>query len=223
MKRVLKIVIIGICLGISLSLIQNSFGINEKEFLHIYWIIALIIIIGVALVNVCYNLFYSNKIKKSVKLLDEGKIEEYIDVISKLLESAKGQNLRKVLKLNLAAGYMEGRQFDKAIMMLEELSAKGLKGSVINAVHRINLCLCYFETEQYDKAMKVYNENQILIRKYENDRSYGGYIILLDIMSAIINEKYDLAGELLDKAKNEYTDTRLQKAFQEFQEVINLR
>ena len=221
MKRVMKIVIIGLCLGIVLVLIQNSFGIQEKEFLHVYWILAPIVVIGAALINICYNLFYSDKIKKSVRLLDEGKVPEYIESILKLLKSAKGQNLRKVLKLNLAAGYMEERQFEKAILMLEELSEKGLKGSAVNAVHRINLCLCYFETEQYDKAMKVYNENRVLIRKYENDGAYGGYIILLDIMAAIINEKYDLAGELLDKAKNKYTDMRLQKAFQEFQGVIN--
>ena len=208
MKRIAKIIIIGICFGLTLLLLKVIFGIDDTTFMRGYWIVAPAIVIGALIINVCYNLFYFNKVKKIVRIED-------------LLKTAKGKNLRNILELNLAAGYIETKQFDIAIPLLEKLSHKRLKGSAVNVVHKINLCLSYFETAQYDKAITIYNENQRLFQQYKHNKIYGGNIAMLEVIASIINEQYDQAEELLNYAKKIYDDPRLQKSFQEFFDILN--
>lgn len=221
MKRVAKIILIGVCFGLILLLFKISFGIDDAAFMHGYWIVAIAILLGAVLVNLCYNQIYLNKVKKIVKLLSEEKSQEYIAGIENLLKTAKGKTLRNILELNLAAGYIESKQFDIAIPMLEKLSHERLSGSSVNVVHKINLCLSYFETTQYEKAITVYNENQKLFQQYRHHKIYGGNIAILDVIAAIINEQYNQAEELLDTAKRMYDDVRLQKSFQEIFDILN--
>lgn len=221
MKRVARIILIGIGIGLALLLFKKSIGIDDKTFMHGYWITSITIVLGAVLINLCYNLIYFNKSKKIIKLLSEEKPQEYIAGIENLLKTAKGKNLRNILELNLAAGYIETKQFDIAIPMLEKLSHERLIGSSVNVVHKINLCLSYFETAQYEKAITVYNENQGLFQQYRHHKIYGGNIAILDIIAAIINEQYNQAEELLDTAKKMYDDPRLQKSFREILDILN--
>ena len=220
LKRTAKIILIGVCLGLILLLFKYSFGIDDTAFMHGYWIAVIIIVSGAVFINLCYNFSYLNKVRKIVKLLSEEKPQEYIAGIEQLLKTAKGKNLRNILELNLAAGYIETKQFDIAIPMLEKLSHERLRGSSVNVVHKINLCLSYFETTQYEKSIAVYNENQALFQQYRHHKIYGGNVAILDVIAAIINEQYDQAEQLLDAAKRMYDDARLQKAFQEMLEVM---
>lgn len=221
MKRMARIILIGVCFGLSLLLLKISFGIDDAAFMHGYWIVAVSIVIGAVLINLCYNLTYFYKVKKIAKLLNEEKPQEYINGIENLLKTAKGKTLRNILELDLASGYIETKQFDIAIPMLEKLSHERLSGSSVNVVHKINLCLSYFETTQYEKAITVYNENQGLFQQYRHHKIYGGNIAILDIIAAIINEQYNQAEELLDTAKKMYDDARLQKSFQEILDLLN--
>ena len=138
-------------------------------------------------------------------MLSTEKPQEYIDGIENLLKTAKGKILRNILELNLAAGYIEAKQFDIAIPMLEKLSHERLSGSSVNVVHKINLCLSY----------------QGLFQQYRHHKIYGGNIAILDIIAAIINEQYNQAEELLDTAKKMYDDPRLQKSFREILDILN--
>ena len=135
LKRAAKIVLIGVCFGLILLFLKISFRIDDAAFMHGYWIAAVAIVLGAVLINVCYNLIYFNKVKKIAKLLSEEKPQEYIDGIENLLKTAKGKTLRNILELNLAAGYIEVKQFDIAIPMLEILSHERLRGSSVNVVH----------------------------------------------------------------------------------------
>lgn len=221
MKRVVKIILIGLCLGLILLLLKISFGIDDAAFMRAYWIAAPAIVLGAVLINLCYNLIYFNKVRKIAKLLSEENPQEYIEGIENLLKTAKGKALRNILELNLAAGYIETKQFDIAIPILEKLSNERLRGSAVNVVHKINLFLSYFETTQNEKAITVYNENQGLFQQYRHHKIYGGNIAILDVIAAIINEQYNQAEELLDTAKKMYDDARLQKSFQEILDILN--
>lgn len=221
MKSIRNVMIIGLCIGFASLMIQKLFAIDEGAFMHGYWLVAWMIVIGAALINIFYNMYYYNKTEKIAKLLHEGKPQEYIDGIEALLKTARGKNLRNILVLNLAAGYMETKQFDVAIAILEEVSDKQLKGSAVNVVHRINLGISYFETAQYEKIIALYNENQSLFQKYRNHKVYGANIAILDVMIAIINKEYDQAEKLLDTAHRKYLDSRFQKAFCEISHTLN--
>lgn len=221
LKRVAKIIFMGVCLGLALALLKTGLGIDDTVFMHGYWIVAVAVVLGAVLINLCYTLSYQNKNKEIAKLLSEEKPQEYIAGMENLLKTAKGKDLRNILKLNLAAGYIETKQFDIAIPMLEKLSCERLRGSSVKVVHKINLCLSYFETTQYEKAITIYNENQRLFQQYRHHKIYGGNIAVLDVIAAIINEQYNQAEELLDAAKKIYDDARLQKSFQEMLDILN--
>lgn len=220
MKRMLKIIILGICLGLAMIVLQKSLNMDTNEFMHIYWIAAIGIILAVVLINVLYNIHYQQKVQKAAKLLEDGKTHEYIDELKKPLKTAKGQNLRNVLSLNLAAGYLEAKEFDMAIPMLEELSVKRLAGSGVKTAHRINLCMCYFDTNQYDKAAALYGESQHFFDQYRNSKLFGANIIILDIFMAVQAKQYEQANALLETAKKTYDTPRYQQAFCEMAEIL---
>lgn len=215
LKRILRIVAFGTCLGLVLLIVQRGFQIDEEVFMHTYWIIAPAIIIGAVLVNVLYNISYQRKMRRIVALLNTGQPKEYIAEVEKLLQTAKGQGLRNLLKLNLAAGYIEIKQYDKSISLLEDLAGKRLPGSAAKMICRLNLCMSYFYTAQYEKAMSLYNESQKIFESYRSDKTYGGNIAVADILAAMRNGQYDQAERLLDTARRFWNDPRLQNAFQE--------
>ena len=221
MKKVTKIILIGICVGLILLLLKISFKIDDEAFMHTYWIAGIAIILATALISLCYNLIYFDKVKKISKLLSEEKTQEYISSMENLLKTAKGKTLRNILELNLTAGYIDTKQFDIAIPILEKLSRERLNGSYLNVVHKINLCLSYFKTTQYEKAITIYNENQRLLQQYRHHKIYGGNIATLDAIAAIINKQYSQAEELLNTAKKMYDNARLQKSYQEILDILN--
>lgn len=221
MKRILKIFIIGVCIGIVALLIQKFFHIDEDVFMRGYYIVAIVIIIGAVLFNILYNRYYFNKVRILSEQLLEEKPQAYIEGIQTLLKTAKGRYLQNTLRLNLTAGYMEQKRFEEATEILEGLSDKQRKGAVVNVVYCINLFICYFETNQYEKATALYQANAQLLQKFRGGKSYGANIAILDIQTAIIKKDYEEAEDLLEKAKQTYDTPQFQKAFQEISSKLN--
>ena len=158
--------------------------------------------------------------KKLVPLLEAQKPHEYVAGVEKLLETAKGNNLRKILQMNLAAGYIDLKQFDKATELLEGISEKGLAGSAVKTVYRLNLCTCYFQSARREKALELYNNSQAIFEPQRNGKLYGGNIAIVDMLAAIQGEQYDQAEQLLDKARQTWDDPRFQEAFQEIEHTL---
>lgn len=221
MKRIMKIFILGVCIGIVALLIQKSFHIDEDVFMRGYYIVAIVIVIVAVLFNILYNQYYFNKVRDLSEQLLEEKPQAYIEGIQTLLKTAKGRYLRNTLRLNLTAGYIEQKRFEEAIQILEGLSDKQRKGAIVNVVYCINLFTCYFETNQYEKATALYQANAQLLQKFRNGKSYGANIAILDILTAVIKEQYREAKDLLEKAKQTYDTPQFQKAFQEISHKLN--
>lgn len=215
MKRIMKIFIIGVCIGIVALLIQKSFHIDEDVFMRGYYIAAIVIVIGAVLFNILYNRYYFKKVRVLSEQLLEVKPQAYIEGMQALLKTAKGRYLQNTLRLNLTAGYMEQKRFKEAVEILEELSEKQRKGAVVNVVYCINLFICYFETNQYEKATALYQANVQLLQKFRGGKSYGANIAILDTLMAIMKKDYQEAEDLLEKAKQTYDAPPFQKAFQE--------
>lgn len=220
MKRFVRIIVLGICIGLVMVVIKESLKIGTGDFMRIYWLAAIGIIFGAVLINILYNLHYQQKVQEAIKLLEDGETHEYISALQKMLKTAKGQNLRNVLSLDLAAGYVEAKEFDMAIPMLEELLSKRLVGSGVKAVHRINLCMSYFDTEQYDKAVALYDESQKIFEQYRNDKLFGANIAILDIFIAMQSKQYERAKTILHMAEKTYDAPRYKKAFCEVAEIL---
>lgn len=221
MKRVMKIVFAGVCIGLVLGVLKGALQIDDGVFDRWYWIIAVVAVLGAVLVNVLYNISYQRKMQKLIPLLEGQRPQEYVAGVERLLQTAKGENLRKILKMNLAAGYIDLKQFEKAIELLEGISGKGLVGSAVKTVYRLNLCTCYFHAARYEKALELYNDSQKIFEPQRNGKSYGGNIAILDMLAAIQSKEYARAEQLLDQARRTWSDPRFQEAFQEIENTLS--
>lgn len=220
MKRKLKIVALGVCLGLALVAVQKSFRIDQDAFMCGYWIAALLLLIGVLVINSIYNISYQRRVRKTAVLLEAGRPQEYIAEMEKLLRTAKGQKLRKILKIDLAAGYINLKAFDKAAELLEGISDKGLAGTAVKTAYRLNLCTCYFNTAQEEKALELYNDSRKVFESQRGSKLYGANIAILDVLAAIQRGQYDRAEQLLDQARRAWSDPRFQEAFQEIEHTL---
>jgi tetratricopeptide (TPR) repeat protein len=223
LKRVGKIILFGVCLGIVLIFVQRGLAIDEGQFMRGYWVIAPLLVLGAVLVNALYNLFYQHKMRKLLALLPEGKVEEYIAGMEALLQTAKGGALRSVLTINLAAGYSRAKRYQEALALLEPLSQNPLPGNEVRACCRVNLCGNYFYTGQYDKAMELYHDSQTLFAPYRAHKNYGGHIAELDILAAIQQKQYEQAETLLDEARKVWDEPYLQEIFGVIHETLENR
>ena len=210
----------GVCLGLVLVLIQNSFQIPEDVFMQGYWIGAIVVVLGMLVINISYNLYYIGKVKKLLNLLYGGEARGYIEGMEALLKTAKGKTLRSTLELNLAAGYMEEKDYGTAISLLEAVDPKQLRVDSARVVRAINLCESYFLAGQREKAQTLYDSCRRLFAKFRTGKLYGGSIAIVDVLEEISLGEFDQAKILLDKAKSTYQEPYLQKAYEEIGAIL---
>lgn len=220
MKRILKIIIIGICLGIVLIIIRNLFRIDEKVFMQGYITAAIFVIIAAVIINLLYIMYYRKKINSAVELFNAGKTQEFISKLNEMLKKAKGKGIKNLIKLNLSAGYIETKDYSQAIKILEELPEKELKPERIKLVYYINLCNAYFYTSEFNKLSALYNSQKSLFDKYKTDNIYGGNIAELDILAAIAEKRYADAKEMLVTAANTWYESKFVDSFKQIGEIL---
>lgn len=220
MKRIGKVVLFGVCLGLVLVLIQNSFQIPEDVFMQGYWIAAIVVVLGALVINISYNLYYMGRVKKLLTLLYAGDSRGYIEGMEALRKTAKGKTLRSTLELNLAAGYMEEKDYRTAISLLEAVDPKQLRVDSARVVRAINLCESYFLAGQTEKAQTLYDSSRPLFTKFRTGKAYGGNIAIVDVLEEISRGEFDQAKILLDKAKSTYQEPYLQKAYEEIGAIL---
>ena len=63
-KRILKMIAIGVILGLVLLAIQIGFKIEQELFLSYYWKISIVFLLLVLVINIIYLMIYSKKYKK---------------------------------------------------------------------------------------------------------------------------------------------------------------
>ena len=143
MKRMGKIIMAGLCLGLPLLFVKIVFHIPDDVFWKYYLICGGIAVVGTTAFNILYNRRYLKKMQAAAHLLESNRAEEYITEVESMRRLAKGRFANCMLTINLSAGYCKLKQYDKAAELLESVSNVKLSGD-IELVHRLNLCLCYF-------------------------------------------------------------------------------
>lgn len=220
MKRIVKSIMVGVCVGLLLLAGKIVFQISDSIFWQYYLIGGGIVIVGMAAFNIFYNRYYLKKMKATVPLLEAGCAEEYITEVEAMRHRAKGRFASSMLTINLSAGYCELKQYDKAVELLESISNVKLPGN-LKLVHRLNLCLCYFYQNQTDRAMRLYESSQRVFQPYRNGKLYGGNIAVLDIYAAIGAKNYARAANLLQTARNTWNDPRFTDDYRYLEENIH--
>lgn len=208
MKHFLKVIAFGAALGLVLVVVQQLLRIETGTFLRGYFIGAATILAAAAVCNILYNLRFRKKIQQAALLLEEGKPDEYITAVEQLVRTARGRQLKNLLRLNLTAGYCDKKEYSKAIALLEELEDARLQGAV-RMIQRLNLCLCYFYTGRDDRAMAVYDASDALFAPYRGGAAYGKNLAVVDMLADIQKGRYDDVRQLLETARKNWNNPRI--------------
>lgn len=219
MKHILKVIGIGVALGLLLLFVKQAMNIPEEIFMKTYWIFGVAVVIAAVLFNHFYHRSYLKKMKTAALLLEQGKPQEYIKAVEALRQKAKGRYLQNLFTLNLSAGYCDLKEYKKAIELLKSLENARLYQN-LKLVYHINLCVCYFYNGQTEKALALYESGQKLFRSSLATKLYGGNIAVLDVFALIEQGELDRAKELLTTARGAWSDARLQTDFAYLEERL---
>lgn len=220
MKRIITVFIAGILLGLFFLFIKIGFNIPNSLFWNYYFIIGALIIILTLIINISYNLYFSKKMER-LSLLHKKDSQEYVKEMQELLKKARGKNLCNAIRINIAAGYIQNKNYDEALNILEAISFKELKGELLKLVFCIDICVAYIKSDSFEKAKEVYLKNQSLFYKYKNNGTYGVYISQVEIFLYMNEGEYEKARELLELSKNKTNDEALIKEFEKIEEILN--
>lgn len=102
MKRIVKIIIVGFCLGLPLLFVKKVFLIPDNVFWQYYLICGITALIGTTAFNIFYNHRYLKKMKAAAQLLEDNRAEEYIAEVESMRRRAKGRFANSMLTINLS-------------------------------------------------------------------------------------------------------------------------
>lgn len=219
MKHILKVIGIGVMLGLALLLIQKALHIPEEIFMRYYWLFGVAVVAAAVLFNHFYHRSFLKKMKTAAILLEQGKPQEYIQAVEALRQKANGRYLQNLFTLNLSAGYCDLKEYKKAIELLKSLENARLYHD-LKLVYHINLCVCYFYDGQSEKALALYENGQKLFQSPLAAKLYSGNIAVLDVFALMEQGETDRAKELLTTAREAHPDLRLQADFAYFEEKL---
>lgn len=221
MKKKFKIMIgLGLALGVILLVLQNVLKIDPSTLMDYYLKFGVVLILLILIVNTVYFVIMSSKIKKKLVLYHEGKYGEFNSAMEEILKKAKGENLKNIIRINLSAGYIESKEYDKAKETLENIKPLKLRDERVRLVYYINLCVCNFKLENYEKFKELYEINKNLFKKYKDEEGYSESLAQLEITNYIVEEEFDKARELLEVTREKYKDTKYKDDYNELEKQI---
>ncbi|MGL4790072.1 MAG: hypothetical protein ACRCW1_01580 [Anaerotignaceae bacterium] len=203
---------------ILVGIIKALVDIPDNVFWKTYYAVGMFVVLCAIIFNGCYHIKYEKKMQAAIKILDENP-EEYINIVSDLLEKSKSRYLHTLFTINLSVGYSDMKDYKKAISLLESVSSLRMLG-FLKMIHKLNLCCNYYYDGQEEKAKEIYEKNLKVFIPYRKASPYSGNIAVLDIFINLINREYDLAEENFSIAKRKWTNPRLQEDFLHIEEIL---
>ena len=211
MKRITKAILIGVCAGVLAAVAQLAFHLERGVILGVLIAAAVAFVAGTYL----YSFFCFRRIRRTLVLLEEDRVEEFIAESLRLREKTRLKGMRNNLEINLSAAYFRSGQYDKAIVILQNLAHSQLQPQM-EIVRRLNLCMSYFYAGQEAQAMQLYQDSQPLFRTPQS-QDLAGNLAALDVLAALTSGELDRAGQLLKQAQEKWKNPRLQQIFSELE------
>lgn len=178
-REVITGAVIGLILGAAIVMLQRRFRLDPKLTVTAY----IAVIVLCLAFNLVYNSRYLKKANALLPFLESGKTGEFISTMESLIQKAKGQKLKDLLRLNLSAGYGRAGQHDRAIELLEDLPEKPFPKQ-FKMVRRMNLCASYFAVGENAKGLELYRASQECFEPFRADLPYSRNLAALDISAA---------------------------------------
>ncbi len=193
------ILVLGLLLGLSVSLFANRAGIELNVMMKYYLVGAIFIIVAVFTVGLLRMLQFKKKSDLILPILYEEKdtkrfIKETIQLINKSPRIT--QNL---LEMALAAGYSADGDDSRAIQILNSVDPRNLADEN-QAVYYINQFAFTYNIGNEMEAIRILEEHKELLERYENHPFIGGAFAINMVYRYMAEQDYDNAKFFLEKA-----------------------
>ncbi len=222
-KRIFTIIGLSIILGLVLLIIQLGFNIEFETLMSYYWKIALLFLLLILIFNFIYMMYYADKIKKALVLLNEGKNQEYIAEMETILQKIKVKEYRDLIKINLSAGYINNKEYEKSLNILNSVAEKQIRNEQLKLVYWINKAISYFRIGDFDSCKEIYNQQKVFFEKYQDDDNYGESIGQIEVLHALVEEDLIKAEQLLQNLKAKWNTATQQKNYDELERIIETK
>lgn len=219
-NRIKKIAAVGLLLGFALLAVQIAFQIDSKVLLHWYWRIGGCVIVLAVLLNLVYMVWVSRRMKEIMLLYEQKKYSEYEAKMEEMLLRTKGRYPKTVIKLNLAAGYIEDQKYKKAEELLRTVEMEHIRDKNLKLAYAINICIVCFKLADYVSFDRIYTQEEVLFQQNVNHRNYGESIAQLHVMHDIAAGKYLEAEKSLRELRMRWPGEDHQKDYEELDQVI---
>lgn len=215
-RRTVLFFVVALCLTLLVSIVEKTAHLEGLYSAYLgVWVA---ILVGMIAYNVLYAVWWNRKIRPTLKLLEEGRTEEFIAETQRLRQKARRKNVRNLLEYNLAVGYIQRSEYDKAAVILQNLSHSQLPNQ-IEIMRRLNLCICYFYTGCTEQATQLYQDSQSMFHTKQAER-FRGNLDSLEILAAMETGEPDRAEELLKTARERWQTPPFRKAWDELAERL---
>lgn len=218
MKRIIRIIGIGIPLGIILVIVKNVMDIEDDVFFKQYMIVGTLVIVGAVIINCIYQIKFAKKLRLITKQMTEEKnYDLFFEEIENLLKKYKSSYNRSLLLINLSYGYAKKKEYAKGLEVLQSIEPKRVKG-INKIIFYLNMSCFYFHLGNYEDVISITEKNNKEFYKFKNNAHLGWNIASNDIYYNIAMNKLEEAEKLLNEAKEKWNG---KKEMQEEWEMLN--
>lgn len=162
--------LIGIITGIGITVIYKYFDLSTTQYIIMLFLAAGIItfIYYKALIKKKEDL--EKKINPTLKLLEDGKIDEFIEINTKTFRDEKDGLTKLNIIMYLLVGYDRKQDYKTPRKLMLEIDENSIPNQFL-PVYNANLAMLSFKAGSIDEALKIMQENKKEFEKY--DATYG--------------------------------------------------
>lgn len=211
MKRHLKIIALGIPLGIILIIMKNSMNMDDDVFFKNYIIFGIVVVAVAVIINCLHQIRFVKKLSNLTKMvIEEENLELFFEEIEKLLKKYKSKYNRSLLLINLSYGYAKKKDYAKGLEVLKSIEPKNVKG-INKIVYNLNLSCFNFHLGNYEEVISITEKSNKVFLKFKNSPYLGWNVASNDIYYCIAKEEYEDAETLLEEAKSKWNSKKEMK------------
>ncbi len=212
MKRFLKIVAIGIPLGIILVIIENVMNLDHEMVFRYYWICGSIFILAVLFINLIYQFSFIKKVKKVTSSItsEEKNFDLFFEETEKMLTKYKSSYNRGLLLINLSYAYGLKKDYQKGLETLKSIEVKKVKG-INKIIYSLNLSCFNFYLGNYEEVIKITDKFNKEFQKFKENPILGWNIASNKIYYYIAKGEFQEAKKFLEEAKSNWIEKQEMK------------
>ena len=223
MKRLIKPVMLGIFFAFILLTVKSIFKIDDDVFKTLSFSFFGIILAGALAFNILWTAPARKKLLALMKEAEEGNGQNAVNELEIMVKDAEDKGKARTAsfyKVNLAAAYIETREFQKATDTIDSIDKKYLKGD-LKLVTELNKVQACFMNGDKGAAVKYFEENEKLFKESEKRKNYAANIAIVTCLYLVAKGNTEEAEKYLKEKESYFSSPRFKKSYLEIEEILS--